>query len=271
MFGGLDFGPAERDLRDMDILIALGVCVAINAIFFVFAAVLHTDKVTDLSYSISFVVLAVFLLVRGGHYTALHIVTAVAIFLWGARLGSYLFLRILRTGVDHRFDDIREHPLRFARFWALQAVTVWVVMLPATILFSLPGSAAFPVVSIVGFALWAIGFALEEVADGQKSRFRRNPENSGRFIATGLWRYSRHPNYFGESLLWWGLFIAMIPVFSGWDFLTAIGPVFLTALLLFVSGVPPLERSADGKYGGQPAYRQYKKKTSIFVPLPPRR
>jgi len=255
----------------MEILIALGISVAINAVFFAFAALLRTDKVTDLSYSLSFVTLALVLLFRGGHFTPLHVVSAALICVWGIRLGAYLFSRILKTGVDHRFDDMRDHPLRFARFWVLQAVTVWVVMLPAIRLFALPGSDGLTAVSIAGIALWAIGFAVEVASDAQKSAFKKAPVNRDRFISTGLWRNSRHPNYFGESLLWWGLFVAMAPVFSGWDFLAAVGPVFLTLLLLFVSGVPLLEKSADKKYGAEPAYQEYKRRTSIFLPLPRRK
>lgn len=255
----------------MESVIALGISIGINAVFFVCAALLRTDKVTDLSYSLSFVVLAVVLILRGGYFTLLHVLTAALICAWGIRLGAYLFSRILKTGVDHRFDDMRNRPLRFARFWALQALTVWVVMLPVTRLFSLPGKAGLPAVTILGAALWVLGFALEVASDAQKSAFKRNPPNRDHFISSGLWRYSRHPNYFGESLLWWGLFIAAIPVFSGWDFLTALGPLFLTLLLLFVSGVPLLEKSADKKHGGEPAYQEYKRRTSLFIPLPPRR
>ena len=255
----------------MDMLLPLGISVGINAIFFAFAAALRTDKVTDLSYSLSFVVLTVVLFIWGRGLLFAHIVTAVLICAWGIRLGAYLFARILKTGVDHRFDDMRYRPLRFARFWALQALTVWVVMLPAIRLFSRPGSSAVPWVSIVGFGLWVIGFSVEVVSDAQKSAFKKDPANRNRFIASGLWRYSRHPNYFGESLLWWGLFVAAVPFLSGWDFLVAIGPLYLTLLLLFVSGVPLLEKSAASKYGKDTDYLEYKRRTSIFLLLPPRR
>jgi steroid 5-alpha reductase family enzyme len=255
----------------MEFVVALGISIGINAVFFACAVLLRTDKVTDLSYSLSFVVLAVVLIFRGGHFSLLHVLAAVLICAWGIRLGAYLFSRILKTGVDHRFDDIRSRPLRFARFWALQALTVWVVMLPATRLFSLPGRDGLPAAAIVGCALWVLGFILEVASDAQKSAFKRNPANRDQFISSGLWRYSRHPNYFGESLLWWGLFVAAVPDFTGWDFLTALGPLFLTLLLLFVSGVPLLEKSADKKHGAKPAYQEYKRRTSLFIPLPPRR
>jgi steroid 5-alpha reductase family enzyme len=255
----------------MDILIALGISVLINAVFFAFAAVLRTDKVTDLSYSLTFVALSVILFLKAGTFTVLPIIVTIMICAWGARLGAYLFGRILKTGVDHRFDDMRDHPLRFARFWALQALTVWLVMLPAIRLYSIGTYGPLGWVSVLGLALWAIGFAIEAVSDGQKTVFKSNPKNSGRFITTGLWKFSRHPNYFGESLLWWGLFVAIIPAFYGWDFLTAIGPLFLTLLLMFVSGVPLLEKSADKKYGSDPLYKEYKRRTSVLIPLPRRK
>ena len=111
---------------------------------------------------------------------------------------------------------------------------------------------------------------IESVADAQKSAFKAR-ENRGRFITSGLWRYSRHPNYFGEMLVWWGLFVFAVPFLDGAAFAVVIGPVFITLLLLFVSGIPLLERSAEAKYGDDPAYREYKRGTSILVPLPPRR
>jgi steroid 5-alpha reductase family enzyme len=117
--------------------------------------------------------------------------------------------------------------------------------------------------------IWFGGFVVEAVADAQKSAFRAKDENRGRFIASGLWRYSRHPNYFGELLVWWGLFVFTVPVLHGAAFAVVIGPIFITVLLLFVSGIPLVERSADEKYGSDDAYREYKRRTSILVPLPP--
>lgn len=255
----------------MEFLVALGISIVINAVFFAFAAALRTDKVTDLSYSLSFVVLAAALLLQGRATTALPMTVAVLVVAWAVRLGAYLLGRILKTGVDPRFDGMREHTLRFARFWALQAFTVWLVMLPSIRLFAQGDAGASFLLSIPGLALWAAGFAIEAVSDAQKAAFRRDPVNAGRFISTGLWKCSRHPNYFGESLLWWGLFAAAAPAFRGWDFLTALGPLGLMLLLLFVSGVPLLEKSADKRFGADAAYLEYKRRTSVFVPLPRRK
>ena len=253
------------------ILIALGISILINAVFFAFAAALGTDKVTDLSYSLSFVALAVFLLATAGRFDWLKAGVALLVCAWGLRLGGYLFSRILLLKVDHRFDGMRDNPLRFARFWVLQAFTVWVVMLPAIRLLSLPSPLPLGPVTALGALLWAIGFAVEVVSDAQKFRFKSDKEKGKGFMRTGLWSWSRHPNYFGESLLWWGIFVAAVPAFSGWDFLTVVGPLGLTLLLLFVSGVPLLEKSAEAKYGKDADYKEYKRRTSLFIPLPPRK
>jgi steroid 5-alpha reductase family enzyme len=247
-------------------LVALGV----NAVFFVVAAVRKTDVVTDLSYSLSFAVLALVLPFLGAH-KPLQLIAAAMVLLWAFRLGCYLFGRILRIKVDHRFDEMRGNPLRFAYFWLLQAITVGVVMLPVSYLLGLDGAPEFGAWAIVGAALWFVGLVIEAVSDAQKSAFKGKEENRGRFISGGLWRYSRHPNYFGEMLVWWGLFVYAVPFLDGADFVVAIGPAFLTFLLLFVSGIPLLEKSAEAKYGADQAYREYKRRTSILVPLPRRR
>jgi steroid 5-alpha reductase family enzyme len=251
------------------ILLSLGVALAVNGGFFAVAAARKTDVVTDLSYSLTFALLAIVLPFTGAG-KPVQLVASLLVVLWALRLGSYLFRRILRTKVDHRFDGVREDPLRFARFWLLQAITVAVVMLPVSYLLDReqpPGLGAW---SVAGAAVWLVGFLVEAVADAQKAAFKAKDENRGRFVSTGLWRYSRHPNYFGEMLVWWGLFVYVVPVLHGAAFAVVIGPLYITVLLLFVSGIPLVERSADEKYGADPAYREYKRRTSLLVPLPPR-
>jgi len=246
-------------------LIALGV----NAAFFVVAAIRKTDVVTDLSYSLSFALLALALPYTGAH-KPVQLIATLMVILWAFRLGGYLFGRILRIKVDHRFDEMRDKPLRFARFWILQAVSVAVIMLPVSYLLGRKGAPDFGLWAVAGIALWLVGLVIETVSDAQKSAFKGAEKNRGRFVSSGLWKYSRHPNYFGEMLVWWGLFVYAVPFLDGAAFVTVIGPVFLTLLLLFVSGIPLLEKSAEAKYGADPVYREYKRKTSILVPLPPR-
>lgn len=252
------------------IIVSYMVALGVNALFFVVAAIRKTDVVTDLSYSLSFAVLALVLPFLGAH-KPLQLIAAAMVLVWAIRLGCYLFGRILRIKVDHRFDEMRGNPLRFANFWLLQAITVGVVMLPVSYLLGLDGAPKFGAWAIAGLALWAIGLVIEAVSDAQKSAFKGKEANRGRFISSGLWRYSRHPNYFGEILVWWGLFVYAVPFLDGAAFVVAIGPAFLTLLLLFVSGIPLLEKSAEARYGADPAYREYKRRTSILVPLPRRR
>jgi steroid 5-alpha reductase family enzyme len=251
------------------VLLSFVIALLINGAFFAVAAARRTDVVTDLSYSLTFALLAIVLLFTGAR-EPVQLVASLLVVVWAVRLGGYLFRRILRMKVDHRFDGIREEPLRFARFWLLQAITVAVVMLPVSYLLDRAHPSAFGAWAVVGGAVWLVGLLIEAVADAQKSAFKTKAENRGRFIASGLWRYSRHPNYFGEMLVWWGLFVYAAPVLHGAAYAVVAGPVFITLLLLFVSGIPPLERSADESYGDDPAYREYKRRTSILVPLPPR-
>ena len=251
------------------IVLSFVIALALNGAFFAVAAARRTDVVTDLSYSLTFALLAVVLPLTGAREPS-QLIASLLVLLWAIRLGGYLFRRILRMKVDHRFDAMRDKPLRFARFWLLQAVAVAVIMLPVSYLLDRSSAPGFGAWAVAGAAVWLGGLLIEAVADAQKSAFRSKDENRGRFIASGLWRYSRHPNYFGEILVWWGLFLYAVPFLEGAAFAVVVGPVFITVLLLFVSGIPLLERSADDKYGDDPAYRDYKRRTSILVPLPPR-
>jgi steroid 5-alpha reductase family enzyme len=254
-----------------NILSTLIASFAIQAIFFAFAASFKTDKVTDLSYSLSFALLSILLVFANRAFAPVQLIAAGFVVIWAARLGAYLLARILKIGKDARFDDKRGNFLKFLGFWVIQAVAVWAVMLPLTVLLSLPSAAPLGAVSLAGAVVWIIGFAIEAAGDAQKYAFRNDPTNKGRWIQSGLWKYSRHPNYFGEVILWWGLFVLALPSFSASLLFTLIGPVFITLLLLFVSGVPLLEKSAEAKHGNNTEYQAYKRRTSIFVLMPPRK
>lgn len=251
------------------ILLSFVISLAVNAVFFAIAAIRKTDVVTDLSYSLSFALLAIALPSFGAR-ESVQLVASLLVLIWAVRLGGYLLTRILRIKVDHRFDEMRDKPLRFARFWLLQAIAVAVIMLPVSYLLGRDSAPDFGFWAITGVAIWLIGLVIETAADAQKSSFKGREENRERFITSGLWKFSRHPNYFGEMLVWWGVFLYAVPFLDGAAFAVVIGPVFITLLLLFVSGIPLLERSAEAKYGDDPAYREYKRRTSILVPLPPR-
>ena len=247
------------------------ITLGIQVLFFAFAAALKTDKVTDLSYSLTFVLLAVILLIGGSAFRASQILVAVLIGTWGIRLGGYLFVRILSIKKDERFDGIREKPVRFAGFWLLQAVSVWTVMLPHILFLTSPEEMPLTFVSWLGAAVWLLGLLTETIADRQKYAFRKDPSHRDQWIQSGLWRFSRHPNFFGESLCWWGLFLVIVPVLQGWRWIGFVGPVSITVLLLFVSGVPTVEKRSNAKYGHIPEYQRYKERTSLFVLWPPRK
>ena len=254
-----------------NIIAALVVTITIQGLFFVYAATNRTDKVTDFAYSFNFLVLALLGLLANRAFAPVQILSAVAVSLWSLRLGGYLFMRILKIGKDPRFNNRREDTVKFLGFWVLQALAVWLIMMPVTIVTSLKNLGPLPGWAWIGLILWATGLIIEAVGDNQKFRFKSNHENRGRWIESGLWKYSRHPNYFGETLLWWGLYLFNLPYLTGWLHFAVIGPVFITILLLFVSGIPLLEQSADEKFGSDPLYQEYKKRTSIFLLLPPRK
>ena len=248
-------------------LISFAASFTVNGMFFAYASARKTDVVTDLSYSLSFALVSVVLILLNLDLPLINLLPAILTAIWALRLGAYLFTRIMKTKVDHRFDGMREVPLKFARFWLLQAIAVVVILLPVAASVASSGGTRHPgFFEYAGVALWIAGFAVEAVADAQKSAFKRSGDRG--FMSSGLWAWSRHPNYFGEALLWWALFVYTLPALSGLLYLSALGPLFITLLLLFVSGIPLLEKSADAKYGSDPAYREYRRRTSIFVPLP---
>jgi steroid 5-alpha reductase family enzyme len=167
-------------------------------------------------------------------------------------------------GRDVRFDGIRERFWPFFKFWLGQAIAVWVIMLPVTMWFSRPGP--WTKWMTAGWTIWIVGLAIETVADAQKFMAKRRPGGSSRWMDTGLWKYSRHPNYFGELLCWWGVFVFVAGNYRGWQWAGVLGPVTITVLLLFVTGIPTLERSAQRKWGSDPAYRAYVQRTNQLVP-----
>ena len=159
-------------------------------------------------------------------------------------------------------------PLPQRNVWTIQGL--WVTFTAAAAWVGITSSqrVAFDWLAVVGLVLWAVGFAFEVVADLQKSRFKADPANEGRFINTGLWSKSRHPNYFGEIVLWIGVALIALPTFQGWQWIAIISPLFVTLLLTRVSGVPMLEKKADGKWGGQADYEEYKRTTPVLIPRP---
>jgi steroid 5-alpha reductase family enzyme len=188
--------------------------------------------------------------------------------IWAARLGIFLFSRIHKAGKDARFDEIKPSFVRFLLTWTLQGLWVALTLSAALAAITTTTRKNVGVFALSGFLVWSFGFAIEVTADIQKGRFRAHPENKGKFIYTGLWAWSRHPNYFGEIVLWIGVAIVALPVLRGWQWVTLISPVFVTVLLTRISGVPLLEKRADEKWGGQEDYETYKERTPVLIPRP---
>ncbi len=252
-------------------LFSIGIALAfiIQWVAFIPAFAWQTEKFYDLTGSITYltVVLSALLLTPGADARAYILVGLVAI--WAVRLGTFLFGRIQRAGEDRRFRDIKPSFFRFLLTWTLQGLWVSFSLAAALAAITSQTRAALDVFTLVGVAVWLFGFGFEVVADLQKSRFNADPANKGKFIKTGLWAWSRHPNYFGEIVLWIGVTIIALPVLQGWQWLTLISPVFITLLLTRISGVPMLEAHADSKWGGQADYEAYKSNTPVLIPRPP--
>ncbi len=254
------------------LVVVAAVCFVVNWLAFVAAAVLHTERFYDLTGSITFITATTTtLLLSPTTPTPRALAAAAMVLVWTLRLGSFLVRRVFADGGDGRFDEMKHSPPRFVIAWTLQGLWVFLTALPAFIAMSSSSGADVDVAFVVGAVVWGAGFAVEVVADHQKRVFRRHPENRGRFIHTGLWAYSRHPNYFGEITLWVGVTIMSSSTFVGWQWLALISPVFVAVLLTRISGIPLLVERAEARFGTDPEYRTYVASTSLLVPWPRRR
>lgn len=242
----------------------------INWTAFVPALIKRTEKFYDLTGSITYLsmmgvagILASPMDLRG------KIVTAMVV-IWALRLGSFLFMRIMRDGGDHRFDHIKTNGPRFFMAWTLQGL--WALLTSACALAIIISARQVPldIWAYAGLALWIIGFAFEIFADRQKKAFRADPKNKGRYITSGLWAWSRHPNYFGEITLWIGIAVMAVPVLTGWQWVCLISPVFVVFLLTKLSGIPTLTRAGQTRWGEEPGYQTYLKNTPLLIPRPPK-
>lgn len=244
---------------------------AINWLAFIPANAAQTEHYYDLTGSLTYLTTIVAAVLLVTELTPRGQLAAIMVAVWSLRLGIFLFRRINSAGQDDRFNVIKTQPIRFFVAWTLQAL--WVLLTSACALVIITGGddLAIGLVGCTGLALWLLGFICEVVADAQKTAFKRNPENAGRFIDTGLWAWSRHPNYFGEILLWIGMAVLAWPILSSWQHVTLISPVFVAFLLLKVSGVPMLANKGKEKWGGDPDYQAYLYRTSLLIPMPPKK
>eukprot|EP00658_Telonema_sp_P-2_P015422 TRINITY_DN1592_c0_g1_i1.p1 TRINITY_DN1592_c0_g1~~TRINITY_DN1592_c0_g1_i1.p1 ORF type:complete len:321 (+),score=67.78 TRINITY_DN1592_c0_g1_i1:119-1081(+) len=235
-------------------------------IIFIPSAYLRTAAYFDVAGSSGYFVLALYSLFRPGYFYTRQIIVTLCVLVWAARLGWLLYQRVQRAGGDSRFDEIKQHNARFFNMWSIQALWVFLVSLPVYCLNSNNADPTLGPQDMVGLGLWLVGFSIEVVADLQKTVHNTDPATQGSFIQTGLWNHSRHPNYFGEIVLWCGLLITSASTFDWPQYISICSPLFVTYLLLEVSGIPLLEAKADSKWGHDEEYRAYKERTPKLVP-----
>ena len=186
---------------------------------------------------------------------------------WALRLGIFLFIRVLKVGEDRRFREAKKSFSKYLVWWTMSALWVFLTTANALTLIINNKKLVNQPIFYLGLLIWFIGILFEIIADEQKRRFRLNEENRGKYISSGLWSISRHPNYFGEIILWIGIAIISNPTLSGFQYVTLISPLFIYLLLTRISGVNLLEESSDKKWGDLPEYEQYKKETPVLVPF----
>ena len=207
------------------------------------------------------------LLSSGAEASIRSVFVATFVSVWTLRLGIFLYKRIVKAGEDTRFRDIKKSLPKFLMTWTLSALWVFLTTVNAITLITLNPLEPIGVFFVFGALLWLLGFGFEVIADRQKKHFSEQSENKGSFITKGLWSISRHPNYFGEIILWTGIAIISLPFLSGWQFVTLVSPMFVFLLLTRISGLPFLEEKAEKKWGENKDYIEYKKRTPILVPF----
>jgi steroid 5-alpha reductase family enzyme len=248
--------------------LSVGLAFAIQWLAFILAYLLQTESFFDLTGSLTYISVTVVALLLSPVVDGRSILLLALVAIWAARLGAFLFRRIRKAGKDTRFDEIKPSFIRFLNTWTLQGLWVTFTLAAALAAITATTRKELDVFAVIGFLVWVFGFAFEVTADTQKSRFRADPNNKGKFIHTGLWSWSRHPNYFGEIVLWVGVAIIALPVLRGWQWVTLISPVFVALLITRISGVPLLEKQADERWGGQEEYEAYKERTPVLIPRP---
>jgi steroid 5-alpha reductase family enzyme len=252
------------------ILIQVAVVALYASLWFLVALKLRRNDVADVAWGAGFIILALVGQFVGAAISNRGIFVLALVTIWGLRLSLHIGLRNRGKIEDPRYRKWREewggHATVRAYFqvFLLQGFLIVVILIPVTHILA-HQSPDLTWLDALGGAVWLVGFVFEAVGDLQLARFKKNPGNRGRVITSGLWKYTRHPNYFGEVTLWWGIWLIACSAPGGWK--TVFGPATITALILFVSGIPLLEK----KYEGHIEFKEYQRRTSAFFPLPPKR
>ncbi|GAC1468511.1 MAG: DUF1295 domain-containing protein [Desulfuromonadaceae bacterium] len=250
-------------------LITGGALLLYMTVWFVTARIRGRNDIADVAWGLGFILVAAVSLVSGGVYPLRGLLVSTLVLVWGIRLALHIHSRNRGRGEDPRYRQWREEwgkwfVLRsFLQVFMLQGILLLLVTVPIIYVNTAP-TVPLGWLDVLGLALWLFGFCFEAFGDWQLLHFIRDPRNKGKLMTTGLWRYTRHPNYFGEVTLWWGIWLMVLALPGGW--LTIIGPLTITILILKVSGIPMLERP----YEGRTDFQEYKRRTSAFFPLPPR-
>ncbi|MGA2361129.1 MAG: DUF1295 domain-containing protein [Candidatus Aminicenantales bacterium] len=233
--------------------------------WFILALLRKDNSVADIAWGLGFVLLAVLTLVRRNEYAARQILVSGLVLLWGVRLAVHIFSRNRKRGEDYRYAEWRAKwgrsfvPRSYLQVFILQGVFLLVISLPVILVNSVHQK-GLGGLDLAAALVWLTGFVFESVADRELARFKKDPANRGKIMTSGLWKYTRHPNYFGEAVMWWGIFGLALLTRNGW--LTAASPLLITFLLRFVSGVPLLEK----KYRGNAEFEEYARRTNALIP-----
>ena len=251
------------------------VCGAIGFILhwaiFIPSYAFQTEHYFDLTGSLSYITTVIVAMVLNPSLDIRDLIICAMILVWAVRLGSFLFWRIKKDGQDKRFIVMKTKFTWFLLTWTLGGLWVLVTMAAGLAALTSNTTVELGILGYVGIALWLFGFAVEVIADNQKTQFKKDPNNKDRFITSGLWSWSQHPNYFGEITLWLGLALFTYPVLSGWQLVTLISPIFVYLLLTRLSGIPTLDRLAKEKWGSDSDYIAYVQATSKLMLAPPKK
>ena len=240
---------------------AVAIAFLIQWTLFIPAYLMQTEKFYDLAGSITYISIISYVYCQSSEFNIASLILSLFIIVWAIRLGSFLFFRIKKAGEDKRFRDIKPSPTRFFMTWTLQGTWVSLCSACAITAISTTEGIILNEIFVLGAFTFIIGFLIEVVADNQKTKFRSIPENKDKFITTGLWSYSRHPNYLGEITLWLGVALMSFSSLEGLQLITLVSPIFTYLLLVYVSGVRLLEASGNKKWGHLSSYQEYKKNT----------
>ena len=238
---------------------------------FIPSYIFETEHYFDLTGSLTYVSVTLLAILFTVDISLRDILLALFVWIWAFRLGSFLFIRVKKAGSDGRFDLMKKDFWWFLMTWTIQGLWVFLTLAMALAAITSKSKMAIDIFAVVGTLIWIFGFSIEVVADQQKTNFKDDPDNKDKFITVGLWSWSRHPNYFGEMVLWIGIAVIAFPVLIGWQLVALISPIFVIFLLTRISGITMLESRGYKKWKDDPAYIDYLERTSVLVPFPPKK